>query len=265
MKRTTKKTALETLKKNPALFYGPMPEDWKKLLPVITLDTFEGAGLHWTTKHQGKMAGMVSLSTTCKCGTICPARIAAAGNAAEKIKADPLRDDVSICGLCFSDRQQDYQKSMTLPLARNFDILNGGIIHEDWIPTVNAVFVRGESFGDFASVNAVINFWNICRKNPLINMTAWTKNVGFFLQAVKQGYKKPDNFHLGQSSRFINRPAEVSPAAAGLVDFVFTVYTTEFAALHNITINCGARSCLGCLRCYTGFNGTAKHVNELLK
>lgn len=282
IKKIKKTEIYAIMKAEPDRFYKAMPADWKSLFPVITTAILEKMGLHFTVNHNGKMSGMVSLSTTCKCNQICRDRIAAAfrnagieydgtakgARAALKkyMARNPLATDVSICGFCFSDSQQDYMAGMTEPLTRNYEILNGGIIHKDWLPTLNALYARGESFGDFASVNAVVNFYNLAKVNPAVNFTAWTKNITFFIKAAEMGYKKPRNFKLVLSSIFVNRPAIVPEKALDIVDAVFTVYTPEFAAANNITINCGARACLACLRCYKDYKkGQIKEVNELLK
>lgn len=267
---------------NPELFYKPMPDAWKKLFPVITVSILEECGLHLTVNHTGKMVGMQSMSTTCKCSDLCKFKIrksfndlgidykednAAAARAALKkyLEENPFCQNVLICGFCFSDSQQDMQKTMQQPLSKNYEILNNGIIHPDWIPVLNVLYFRGESFGDFASENAVINFFNFARKNPLVSFTAWTKNLVFFGRAIEHGNTKPDNFRLVLSSPYINKCANVPERYNAIVDAVFTVYTAAYAEKHNITINCGARACLSCLRCYTGFDGNIKYVNELLK
>ena len=271
------KMIIEEVKKNYRFMYDPMPEEWKAALPVITIDFIEACGLHFTTNHTGKMSGMISLSATCKCGSICPARIETAYKSAgcafgdktglkSLLKSDPYRQDISICGFCFSDLQQDKFSSMVAPLSKNFEILNNGIINPDWMPVINALYFRGESFGDFASVAAVVNFFNLTRKNTTVKFTAWTKNPGYFLKAVSAGHKKPRNFKLVLSSQFINKQVEILPAYESIIDAVFTVYTPEYAEKNAIAINCGARSCLNCLRCYKGFGRCgAKIVNELLK
>lgn len=284
-KRLTKKAAFEMVKENPEMLYKPMPEEFKNIFPVVSVQVAEGFGLHVTTNHTGKMIGMQSASTTCKCNDNCVERMTKAfelltdngpiSSDAKKaareivkqyIQENPLAENICICVFCFSDSQQDMQATMQIPLRRNFDILNNGIIHADWIPVINALYFRGESFGDFASVNAVINFYNLASKNPGVNFTAWTKNPGFFYQAEKLGYKKPANFKLILSSFFINKVAAIPEKYMHLIDAVFTVFTKEFAELHNVVINCGARACLACLRCYKSFEpGKIKYINELLK
>lgn len=275
--KLTRKAAYEMVKANYTMMYKPMPKEIRELFPVVTMEIASEFGLHFTEKHNGKMSGMFSLSTTCKCNDICKARIQAAFEIAgintgdpkkalrELIKSNPLATNISICGFCFSDSQQDYMTSMTAPLSRNFEILNNGVIHKDWLPVINALYFRGESFGDFASVNAVINFYNLARKNRNTHVTAWTKNINFFVAARDAGHKKPANFKLVYSSRFVNKQATIPEKADGLVNAIFTVYTKEYAAKHDIKINCGARSCLNCLRCYSGYGKDIKIINEELK
>ena len=287
-KRLTKKAAVEMVKNDPTMFYRPMPKKFKELFPVVTMDLSHEFGLHYTQKHTGKMAGMFSLSTTCKCNPACLDRIKSVIKLADKIdnnehdtdheytkkelnkllkdyiKQNPYAKNIPICWFCFSDSQQDRQTSMVAPLAHNYDIINNGIIHKDWIPVINVLYFRGESFGDFGSENAVINFFNIAKYNKNVSFTVWTKNLVFFKKAIEHGYKKPKNFRLVLSSMFINVQTAIPQNAIGLVDVVFTVYTREYADKFNIDINCGARSCLNCLRCYKDFNGV-KIVNEELK
>lgn len=281
-KRLTKKSCYEAVLNDYTMFYRPMPEAWKKLFPVMTVKILKNFGLKFTTDHDGKMTGMCSLSTTCKTNPICRARIEQAfrlvvpGFNLETATADdvkrardllkayiedhPESQDVCICGFCFSDRQQDYQKNMVDPLDHNAEILNNGVIHWDWLPVLNLLFFRGESFGDFASVNACRNFVNLARKNPATRVVPWSKNVPFFREAFRE-LGKPGNVRLIKSSRYINRVDEITPDEAGTVDAVFTVVTPEYATAHGITINCGARACLACLQCYT--NGA--RIYEALK
>lgn len=278
MKKLTRKAIFEMIKEDYTILYNPMPESWKEILPVITVNELSECGLSATTKHTGKMTGMFSFSTTCKCNDSCQYKILAAykklgididnikdARKAIKnyIKKNPLSTDVCICGFCFSDSQQDTFPNMTGKLEKNFQILNNGIIHDDWIPILNNLYFRGESFGDFNSVNSVVNFYKLAAKNPMVNVTAWTKNLIWFYKAKKAGYKKPSNFKLIYSSSFINNPAPIPENCKDIVDKRFTVYTKEYSELYNIKINCGARACLACLKCYTENN--IFDICELLK
>ena len=282
MARLTRKACYEAMREDYTRFYRPMPEAWKKLFPVVTVDILKKMGLSFTTKHEGKMTGMCSLSTTCKTNKLCRARIQKAFRLVvpgfdletataddvkrardlldRYIKENPESQDVCICGFCFSDRLQDCRENMVDPLDHNAEILNNGVIHWDFLPVLNNLYARGESFGDFASVNAVINIANMARKNPGVEVVPWSKNIPFFRKAFRD-HGKPANMRVIKSSEYINRVDEIRPDEAGIVDAVFTVVTDEYATAHGITINCGARACLACLRRST--NG--RQIFEALK
>lgn len=287
MKKLTKKAVKEMYANDYTLLYKPMPEAVKKLFPVVTVAiASEYFGIHFTEKHTGKMLGFESWSTTCKASDLCISKIDAGLRkatpdfkgvkyssseeikAAKKalrdyIKANPEDTTVCICGFCFSDSQQDYQSSMTPTLARNFEILNNGIIHSDYLPVLNDLYFRGESFGDFASVNAVRNFINLARKNPLTRFAIWSKNLLYFTLAFRE-MEKPENVNIVKSSAYVNRPVKLTAAEKEYVDVVFTVYSKEYAKHHGIAINCGALACLTCLKCYKKHDGVI-YINEALK
>lgn len=201
-------------------------------------------GIHFTTKHTGKMAGMISLSTSVKDNPICKIRAQVPG---------------SICEKCFAARQMDYQTGMRDCFARNLEILSASII-DAWpvIDPVKYPYFRFESFGDLASVIQAINYINLATVNPAVKFAWWTKNPEFIAAAIKAGYKIPRNVTIIQSSCFVN----IADAPKyDFIDHVFTVYDKDHT--DGVKINCGARCCKTCGRCYT--KRTATNVNELLK
>lgn len=284
--RYTKKLVKEMLAANPEMLYAPMPKEIRELFPVSTVDICsEYYGLHFTTKHNAKMSGFHSISTTCKKGK-CPARVQAAFRLVipdfniktatkedikkarklleEYVKENPEAKNVSICGFCFSDRQQDIMTNMTDPLSRNYKILNGGIIHTDWLPIINSLYFRIESFGDFASVNAVINVMNLIKKNPLVFFGVWSKNPGYFHKYFGGNASlKPVNCNILLSGQYINKVPSIPSKYAYFIDKTFTVFTKVYANKNSVCINCGARACLGCLKCYTKNDVT--EIREMLK
>ena len=66
---------------------------------------------------------------------------------------------------------------------------------------------------------------------------------------------------------FVNRPADPVRYGFDFIDFVFTVYSASYALENNININCGAKHCLTCLKCYKGMNRNKSviYINEILK
>lgn len=276
------------LKKDYTILYKPMSDEIKKLFPVVTVDICSKYfGFHFTTNHNGKMTGFESISTTCKASGNCEHRIQAAfrlvmgkdfklKNATkedikkarkllnEYIKKNPTAQNVSVCGFCFSDRQQDYMVSMKTPLTRNHEILNNGIIHNDWLPILNDLYFRIESFGDFDSVNAVINVMNLIKKNSKTFFAVFTKNPNYFHTYFDGDVsKKPANCNILFSSQYINKVVRIPAKYKYFIDKRFTVYTKKYIVEKDVNINCGAKACLTCLNCYC--KNSIDNIREQIK
>ena len=71
---------------------------------------------------------------------------------------------------------------------------------------------------------------------------------------------KPDNLIIIRSSMFINKA--VKPGY-WFVDKTFTVYDKEYIKANQVDINCGARDCINCLKCYT--HNDKREIREKLK
>lgn len=203
-------------------------------------------GLHFTTAHTGKMAGMYSLSTSSLCNKYCKKY---------------AKDAKKVCSHCYANTLQKRYTTMQKTLEKNTEILTSYIIPAELLPIINALYFRFEAFGDIQNTTQVINYFNICRKNPLVSFALWTKNPFIIQQTIDQGYKKPENLNILLSSHFLNVKADASKFA--FVDKVFTVYDKETIASENITINCGSKNCLACGLCYRKNDVTT--VNEKLK
>lgn len=203
------------------------------------------SGLHFTTKHTGKMAGMASISTSVTTNERC------AKNA--QIKG-------SICEKCFAAKQMKIFPSMEKPMVENQRILTSEILPPEKLPIINHIYFRFESFGDLNNATQVKNYFNICYKNPRVKFALWTKNPDYIAQAIREGYSKPDNLNIVLSSLFVNQERK-NPFP--FVDKVFTVYDADHIESQGIEINCGAKSCFGCGLCYEK-NGITV-INEKLK
>ncbi len=55
--RISKKSIIAAVQENYRLLYKPMPEEWKKVVPVVTVDFLSECGLHFTVNHRGKCPG----------------------------------------------------------------------------------------------------------------------------------------------------------------------------------------------------------------
>ena len=91
------------------------------------------SGLHFTTNHSGKMAGMVSISTSVTTNERCKKNAAIPG---------------SICEKCFAAKQMKMYKNMEAPMVENQRILTSDILPMEKLPTINNLYFRFESFGD---------------------------------------------------------------------------------------------------------------------
>lgn len=203
------------------------------------------SGLHFTTKHTGKMAGMASISTAVTTNARC------AKNA--KIPG-------SICAMCYAAKQMKFYPSMEKPMIENQRILTSEILPAEKLPTINNLYFRFESFGDLNNATQVKNYFNICYKNPRVKFALWTKNPDYIAAAIRDGYEKPDNLNIVLSSLFVNKERKTRYP---FIDKVFTVYDPDYIEKNNVQINCGAKNCFTCGLCYEK-NGISV-INEKLK
>lgn len=200
-------------------------------------------GLHFTTKMNGKMQGMQSLSTACTVNPFCLARVA---------------DGDKICSKCYAFKQMKMYKSMGPCLENNFNILTTQLL--DIMPRILVPYFRFEAFGDVYNEIQVHNYINICNANPDTKFALWTKNIAI-VQAAVDKFGKPENLQIVRSSENFNDPADVNEYDC--VDKVFTVYNNEYINNNNVEINCGSRKCIDCLKCYKGCG--EKYINEKVK
>lgn len=212
-----------------------------------TIKMFEKKyGIHFTLNHTGKMTGMVSLSTSVIDNPICAARA--------KVKC-------SICEKCFAANMfKRYGKEFHDCFKRNTEILTTTVIPVNEWPILNYRFFRFESLGDIQKAVQVENYFNFAKRNPNTIFALWTKNPRFIDEAIRNGNRKPKNIIIIQSSCFIDKEDEKS---FDFIDKVFTVYSKPYIKENNVEINCGARNCLECGRCYSKRTGSV--VREQLK
>ena len=201
--------------------------------------------LHITVNHTGKMKGMASLSTLCQINPNCKRYAQIPG---------------SICQKCYAMRQTKCYKSMQPCLARNTELLTTSVLPTEKLPLLNNCYFRFEAFGDLVNETQLINYFNICKKNPDTHFALWTKNP-HIVKNVVESVKKPKNLQIILSSLFIN--TEVNIEKMPYIDKVFTVYDQATIDKEGIEINCGAKNCLKCHKCYKA--NTTKIINEKLK
>lgn len=210
--------------------------------------------IHITKDHSGKMFGMQSISTSCLCNENCKRYCQIEG---------------SICEWCFVQSMLEYRANMRPCLKRNTEILTSSILNDDDLPLINACYFRFEAFGDLNNDIQLINYINICKKNPDVHFALWTKNLHILKQVFEgrfnnQKSKKPKNLVVVLSSMFVNGHNSISvDQLPWYVDKTFTVYDKNYIKENGVEINCGAKNCLKCHKCYkkTG----AVEIREQLK
>ena len=212
----------------------------------------------------GKLEDFYAISTSVLMNKICQARAKVEG---------------CICMACYAARAAGSRSSLCQALETNFLILNNFLISEEaWrilpIPSINLA-ARIEAHGDVATEICAINYIRIINSHKHLTFAVFTKNIELY-RNVLETCGKPDNMIFILSSPMENCPVEVPEWAKKYVDYVFTVYTKEYAKEHNIEINCGTweghdldHRCKTCMRCYDKEACNTKkygfYINELKK
>lgn len=196
----------------------------------------------------GKMNGIPAISTNCLSNPICQKR---------------MQDKESICAGCFAAAElaRGDRKAAAEHGSLNLYVLMHHIIPNELLPIFgNVRFVRIEWSGDIANENQIRNYINIINKNKSVVFAWWSKNIKL-IEKIFDEVGKPENCILIQSSAKVNK--EEKPASK-YVDKVFTVYDKAYIQENNIDINCGARSCVRCQKCYNK-NDKHKTIQEQKK
>lgn len=199
-------------------------------------------------KHEGKMSGMISLSTSPLKNAHCIKRAS---------------NPNMICSHCYSMNLNKMRKSLKEKLIRNTDLLTSSIIPVEEMPIVNVSYFRFEAFGDLQNTTQIANYFNLCKRNPSTSFALWTKNPFIIRQALAEGLSKPKNLIIIYSSPVLNSEVDFNALRKvfPFIDKIFTVYDKNHAG--NVNINCGANHCLSCLKCYK--KRTTAIINERLK
>ena len=224
----------------------------------LTITEFEAyTGIMFSHSMTGKLDGVLSLSTSCACNNRCIAR---------------MKNPDLICSDCFAVDTQSNYKGVFENTSLNAAILSKEVLPLSLWPVLDTDILRIESFGDVINVTHALNYINLTYQNPKTTVTAWTKNPDIWVKAFKK-VGKPHNLIFGISSDKKNTVMEIKPEYKPYVNFVFTVYELDFLLDNGINpetfINCGGRSCRGCMKCYNEIfmrtNAGPVYISELLK
>lgn len=205
--------------------------------------------------HSGKMEGIPSISTSVRLNPNCMRHQACGG---------------SICEHCYANAYTGFRKSLREKLEFNTIFYTTLELEKRDIPLINSKYFRFESFGDLINTLQVKNYFTIARANPDTYFVLWTKNPDIIEKALrKYEMKVPSNFRIIVSELYINQSVSIQyfnrlKKLYPFINKLFSVYSPEYIENHKISINCGGKKCLDCMRCYTKSDRT-KLINEKLK
>ena len=211
--------------------------------------------LKTTEKHNGKMKGMQSLSTSALCNEQC---------------IQNKQDPESICNKCYALSMLLQYSNLTKMLESNYAILTSSILPINELPATNVRYFRFEAFGDIANEIHFINYINMCVKNPHTQFAIWSKNPHIIDTVLNDmHYEKPHNLEIVISSLYLNVAFNIDAMPYKkrywFVDKIFTVYTADYAIKHNIPVNCGNKKCIECRLCYDPQEKGIMYINEIVK
>ena len=240
------KECAEKLVKTGMNIFDSLPVPARYMTPNLFKELF---GICLSESMTGKLEDVLGAST-----------FAGENENCQKMACDPEK----VCSHCYAMAYSSFKPNVRIAYTRNGRVLKNAIIPvEYWPVMIGYPIARIESFGDVASTIQCINYINFTKANEHITFTFFTKAPGFWNMAIKQT-GKPENMVAVISNPFLNG-IDFS-VKFSWADYIFTVYSMDFAAENNITINCGGKRCITCRRCFTHNNtGSVIRVNELLK
>jgi hypothetical protein len=208
------------------------------------------------TNHTGKMEGIKSISTSVLLNKHCQKNRKILG---------------SVCAHCYADSLAKMYTGLKDRLERNTKVLSEGVLGWEELPDVSGEEIfRLEAFGDLNNEYQMENYYNIVRKNPFVRFSLYTKQIGivqnFF---ARTDIDLPPNLTIVFSSLFLNKKTNIESLELPRPYFkgqykTFTVYSKNFLIKHpEVKINCGARCCNKCRRCY--LKNDITEISEILK
>lgn len=200
--------------------------------------------LHVTEQMSGKMEEMSSISTSSLDNPFCI-----------KMSKNPN----AICAECYSNDLLKMYKTARNRFKLNADYLSSTIHPVDDMPRLNKRAVRFNAFGELINYEHFVNLMNICRKNPDVTFTLWTKLHGIVHKGIRD-WGKPKNLILIYSSPITNVRGKLPQH----FDKVFTVYDDTKKLPRGQKINCGETRCIDCMACYT-LSDRKTYINEMVK
>jgi len=151
----------------------------------------------------------------------------------------------SVCAACYSMKSlRTYRQNCHKPWNANGDILTSEEFPVESFPYLNENIFRIHSHGELINRRHCRNIFRLALRNPDTIFGFWTKRRDIVNGC---GIEVPANVILIYSNPTVDRVVKKVPKG---FHKVFNVITEEHAERNGIEINCGARNCLECQRCY---------------
>ena len=193
------------------------------------------------SKMTGKLKGLDAINTSPLDNDFCQAM---------------AKNPDNICSKCYSIRMLNgFRKNCRPSWKGNGELLSSSGLTEKQLPNIKTELCRFSAHGEIINRTHALNLFEIARANPTVIFGFFTKRP-----LLVPTDETPENVVMIFSSTKVNEMADLPVG----FDKVFSVFTEDFAQKNNITINCGAKSCDTCRRCYNKSNGIT-FVNEIIK
>ena len=176
----------------------------------------------------GKMLGIPSLNTDTTTNKFCQGIY----NSKQDI----------ICRECYSmSMLNTFRKNCKPKFLNNSKFLSSKIHPKEYLPRCNSPVGRFHSHGELINSIHLENILNICKNQPKVIFSLWTKRKNIVSKVLKNR-SKPKNLILIYSNKYIDRLDIELPKH---FDKVFNNVSKSTS-----DVNCNSK-CLDCMMCYT--------------
>ncbi len=198
------------------------------------------------TEHSGKMDGIRSISTNPLTNHFCN-------------KMHDCGNDRVICTHCYATRLVDFRLSLQKHVENNSIALSERVIPMNELPSYTDELIRFDSFGELINETHLINFFNLCYKNPQTYHVLYTKRCNL---VEDMAHLKPSNLKVVESNPIVDSVYEKPKSP--IADLVFNVVTPEYLEQNPKYKATCIKACNTCRLCYSR-RTPMKFIVEMLK
>ena len=161
-----------------------------------------------------------------------------------------------VCAHCYSQSMlKGYRRNCAPAFEHNSKLLSQSTLEPKQLPRIRRNDIaRFHAHGELLGLRHMVNLVNIARKNPGVVFGFWTKRKDIVGRYFRSGRTLPDNIVLIYSNPKLDKPCAVPK----YFHKAFSVVTRDTG-----NVNCGARNCDTCRRCYS--KNTETQIIELIK